>query len=677
MDKPFRVLLIDDDPQWRNTVISSHASKQFDFLSAENDDVLERIDLRSIDIIIATCQTPAIQGAVLLEKVKRDSPSIQVIIITLEENLKVAVALMRRGAIDCLTRNSAAYDLKQPLTRASRQISQQRQFLHEQEARKRAQAVISDKNLRLQAALASSVDPLLIVNSHGIVLVASDSVEDVFGWKPKELVARNIKVLIPEPHHSQHDDYLDNYQKTGKTTLLGSPREYKAVRKDGTLFPCEITVNLVNVPGQSQPLLIGILRDITQRKQDEQTLQQARDTAESANRAKTDFLANISHEIRTPMTAILGYAENLQESDLSKTERAEIFQTITRNSHHLLNLIDDILDMSKVEAGRLTVENIQCSPAQIVQNVADLLRIRTRKKQLSLDVQFQGPIPKFIQTDPTRLHQILVNLVGNAVKFTESGSVKVVVSLTDSSPQGAPLLRIDVIDTGTGIDNTQLEQIFTPFRQADSSTTRRFGGTGLGLAISKNLAHLLGGDLRVTSTPGTGSTFTLTIETGSLNNVTMLTDFSESLKTSLPEPSPAATLTDLSEKQILVVEDGEDNQKLISHFLEKSGAKVTLAENGQFAIDLIEQKDPDLFDVILMDIQMPILDGIEATRYLRAQGVETPIIALTAHAMPEDRQKCLQAGCDAFLTKPITKSKLLETVHQHANARPSTSPKSK
>ena len=377
--------------------------------------------------------------------------------------------------------------------------------------------------------------------------------------------------------------------------------------------------------------------------------------------AKTEFLANMSHEIRTPMTAILGYADLLlEEGDIQKApeNRVEIIQTIRRNGEHLLNVINDILDLSKVEAGKFTFEQIACSPHEILQEVNELMKVRADSKNLDWTVSIEGALPSIIQTDPTRLRQILLNLVGNAIKFTESGSVhlRARYRVVKDSKQ----LVFEVQDTGIGMSQQQQQQLFEPFVQADNSMSRRFGGTGLGLALSRRFARLLGGDVEVNSEPGIGTTFTLRIDVGDVADVV-----SElKLPANQPESRCAAKASDnrqLEQMRILLVEDGPDNQRLVSFLLEKQGATVDLAENGAIGRDMALRalEDDTPYDVILMDMQMPVMDGYAATRALRSHGYARPIIALTAHAMAEDRQRCLEAGCDEYSTKPIDRERLI------------------
>ena len=392
-------------------------------------------------------------------------------------------------------------------------------------------------------------------------------------------------------------------------------------------------------------------------------------SALESSRVKSEFLANMSHEIRTPMTAIQGYADLLLDATLSPSDRLEYLVTIRRNTDHLMRLLNGILDLSKIESGKLTVERVACSPAQIVVDVASLMRVQAMEKSLELSVEFVTPIPETIQSDPTRLRQILLNLVGNAVKFTARGTVAIYVRCEE--PAGpSPRLSFEIADTGIGLTKSQIGKLFADFMQANSSTTREFGGTGLGLSIAKRLAKLLGGDITVESLPGRGSSFTLNIETGSLSNVQMLADLREAglaLDPAASGPVSGETPTKPSAR-VLLAEDGHDNQVLITTHLRRAGAHVTVAENGRIALDLAsaaaESGEP--FDVILMDMQMPEMDGYTATATLRKNGYTWPIVALTAHAMEGDREVCLSAGCNDYLTKPVDRAKLIRLVAGHS-----------
>ncbi len=389
-------------------------------------------------------------------------------------------------------------------------------------------------------------------------------------------------------------------------------------------------------------------------------MEQLYEAAETASRARSEFLANVSHEIRTPMTAILGFAELLlgdQSRQRLSPEQREAVETIQRNGNYLLGLINDILDLSKMEAGKLEIERTECSPPQVLSEVVALMRVRARAKNLSLELELDGPIPASIRTDPLRLRQILINLLGNALKFTEVGGVRVVARLREG-PE--PRLQVEVIDTGIGIGQEQLSRLFQPFAQADSSTTRRFGGSGLGLAISKRLAEMLHGDLTVTSVQGQGSTFRVSVATGPLEGVAMQDRL---VAEGAAARNSGENLVEL-DGRVLLAEDGPDNQRLIAHILKKAGAEVTVADNGRIAFEqaLEAQQEGRPFDVVLMDMQMPEMDGYTATRSLRERGYGGPIVALTAHAMTDDRQKCLDAGCDDFVSKPIQRKAFLELI---------------
>lgn len=396
----------------------------------------------------------------------------------------------------------------------------------------------------------------------------------------------------------------------------------------------------------------------------------ARQLAEEATRAKSDFLANMSHEIRTPMTAILGFADMLLEEESALTKIGAL-QTIQRNGAHLLEIINDVLDLSKIEANKITLELCPCRANDVIQDVLALMRVRSKSKGLALTSELDTSFAYPLVTDPTRLRQILINLLGNAIKFTEHGSVKV-VSRYSMVTESEVTLEITVVDTGPGMSSDVLSGLFSPFTQADSSTTRRFGGTGLGLTISQRFANMLGGQITVASKPGVGSEFTLCFTTSYLRREIPAEGARKSSTDSeTPKAVPARLPANLN---ILLAEDGPDNQRLISHLLRKAGAEVSIVDNGQLALEAIEAaRQTRPFDLVLMDMQMPVMDGYMATSALRERGETIPIIAITAHAMQGDRERCLAAGCDQYTTKPIQRAELLEIIMQVlANSRKST-----
>ncbi len=414
----------------------------------------------------------------------------------------------------------------------------------------------------------------------------------------------------------------------------------------------------ISLDGQDEFSILGSAIDRMAKCIQDRTVQ-----ANAANKAKSDFLANMSHEIRTPMTAIIGFSENMLDDEQSDSQKLNCIRTIRRNGEYLLGLVNDILDLSKIEAGKMTVEREKCQPCHIIAEVASLMRVRADATGLSFNIEYIGAIPKTIDSDPTRLRQILINLIGNAIKFTSTGAIRLVTRFVDDS--GEALMQFDVSDTGCGMTEEQKAKLFRPFTQADSSTTRKFGGTGLGLTISKRFAELLGGDIIVASTNmGVGTTFRATVTTGPIDGVTMLEDpLSETVVTDVATVA-LAVQPDLKGINILLAEDGPDNQRLISYVLKKVGANVTVMKNGKLAFDAatLALNEGNPFDVILMDMQMPVMDGYKATSQLRKNGYTRPIIALTAHAMAGDRKKCIDAGCDDFATKPVDRKKLIAVI---------------
>jgi PAS domain S-box-containing protein len=417
---------------------------------------------------------------------------------------------------------------------------------------------------------------------------------------------------------------------------------------------------------------IGVRVDIEDVKRLQRELVRAKEAAEAASEAKSRFLANISHEIRTPMTAILGFAELLEAERCTGKNRRKFARLLHRSGEALLHLLDDLVDLSAIEAGKIHIEAADCSPRTIVDEVLMLMRPRAREKKLRIAVEHEGPLPERIRTDPRRLRQILLNLVGNAIKFTRRGGVRIkLVScpIDDRSVR----LQFMVRDTGIGIGREGTKHLFMPLTQIDSAPNRRFGGTGLGWAISKRLAEALGGSIVFKSRPGKGSTFSLALQAA-------LPEAGPSLTTD-HEPVAPALAIDGSEQfcgRVLVAEDTPSIRELIRVLIEQRGLHVDVAQNGHVACRkaaaAASRGTP--YDLILMDIQMPEMDGYEATRRLRKLGCKQAIVALTAHAMPGDAAKCLEAGCDAYLAKPLAQQDLLAVLRRYSRrASPSAAPR--
>ena len=544
----------------------------------------------------------------------------------------------------------------------------------EEELRDYAAALESaDKSHRFLSAIVESSDDAILAESlGGKITFWNEGATLLFGYTNDEAIGQPMSIIVPADLASERQALLERAKHGERTEHLNTVRK----RKNGSLVDVSLNVSAIKDAKGRVAGVSSITRDITNEKKTEQelknyfaamdsaneALEDLSEAAKTANQAKSEFLANMSHEIRTPMTAILGYSDVLL-GNLEVEENVSAATIIKRNGEYLLELINDILDLSKIEAGKLDIEHVACSPADVVGSVASLMRMRAELKGLPLQIEYVGGIPQTIVCDPTRLRQILINLVGNAIKFTETGSVRLVTRLVQGTAR-PPCLEFNVIDTGIGMTPEQASKLFQPFTQADSSTTRKFGGTGLGLTISKRLAEVLGGDITISSSPGKGSTFSVTVETGPLEGVPMLQNVVEAAAEKSPQAKASAAPALKLNCRILLAEDGFDNQRLITFVLKKSGAEVTLAENGLIAHDkalaALEAGEP--FDVILMDMQMPVMDGYTATQKLRDADYTRPIVALTANAMAGDDEKCLQAGCDGYATKPIDREKLFTTI---------------
>ncbi|HEY0929140.1 MAG TPA: ATP-binding protein [Gemmatimonas sp.] len=413
--------------------------------------------------------------------------------------------------------------------------------------------------------------------------------------------------------------------------------------------------------------LIGTVMDVTEAIEREDALRHAQQYAEAANRSKSEFLANMSHEIRTPLTAILGHTDLLREEAVRSAaprDQLQALETIQRAGEHLLAVLNDILDISRIEAGRLEIEPVACDLPALLLEVESLMRARAAGKGLTLETRLRNAVPSRVTADPTRVRQILMNLVGNAVKFTEHG--RVTIEAGAELVEGQDWLAITVDDTGPGMSDQQATGLFQPFTQADGSVTRRHGGTGLGLTICRRLATLMGGDVRLLHTaPGRGSHFELRLPL----QVIAASPFVDQLDSARLEH--ADTVAAVVQRpavlslrgRILLAEDGEDNQRLIALLLRAAGADVTVAPNGCQALEALEWASAAgaPFDLLVTDMQMPEMDGYTLTATLRARGETMPIIALTAHAMAEDRARCLQVGCDDYASKPIDRAALIAT----------------
>lgn len=483
-------------------------------------------------------------------------------------------------------------------------------------------------------------------DSKGVIREINLTAAELLGGERRHLLGRIFAPKVVSSDRQRFREHLTTC--SGTATKIST--ELQLLGREGTIVPIQLlsTISRDRITGDL--LFRSAITDLTAQKRVQDELKQEKARAELASQTKSAFLANMSHEIRTPLSAILGFTELIRGSD-SPEERAKYSSVVSRNGRALTKLIDDILDLTKVEAGRLQLERVNFNIKNLVQEITVLFQSPIERKNLQLNVSIDSRIPEVINSDPTRIRQILINLIGNATKFTSRGSISIRVEpvIEDGLVK---CIRFIVKDTGIGMTKEQASKLFLPFSQADNSTTRKFGGSGLGLALSRKLAIALGGDVVIDECgPDKGCTVIASVEARPASSNDCIEDTSDRITGKISR--------DVRNSRILLVEDSIDNQTLVRLVLLNAGMSVDVASNGEEAIRMAESND---YDVVLMDMQMPVLDGYAATEQLRHDGYEKPIVALTAHAMVEDRQRSLEIGCDAHLTKPLDTKLLVETI---------------
>ncbi|GAA6180952.1 MULTISPECIES: response regulator [unclassified Shimia] len=502
---------------------------------------------------------------------------------------------------------------------------------------------------RLSLVAKHASDSIVLSNADGKIIWVNAGFTRMTGYAAEEALGKSVGTLLNADETAPYTiEAIKSHQRRGQrfqTEILNKTKSGKLIWVDTNLFP------VLDDDGKVE-LSIAIEREITQAKRYETELAEAKIAAEKADRAKSEFLANMSHEIRTPMNAIIGMSELLADSPLSK-ENSQSVATIRDSGNALLKIINDILDLSRLESGKLEISEVDFDLHRCVESVVDLLKHKAEQKKIHLSVEFDDDVPTDIRADDGRLRQILLNLIGNAIKFTSEGSVRILVQHDAASPY---CITVKVCDTGIGISTEQAKHIFDRFSQADAATTRAFGGTGLGLTISTMLARRMGGDITLDADYTEGACFVATIQASAPYG-------DQAAQASQPQFDPSR----LEGARVLLAEDNKTNRMLIRKYLDDYDLELTEVQNGLEAVEHCRLHTPD---IVLMDMSMPELDGVTATRIIRSLSItQPPIIALTANAFESDKKTCLDAGMNYFLSKPINKTHLLQALSTHLEHR--------
>ena len=511
---------------------------------------------------------------------------------------------------------------------------------------------------QIRAIVETAVDAIITIDEKGIIRLFNPAACRIFGYGENEAMSRNVNMLMPAPHQSRHKEYIRSYLKTGRTNVIGTGREVQGLRKDGSVFPMDLSISQMDLEGRK--MFTGILRDISDRKKIEQALLKAKEEAVVASRAKSEFLASMSHEIRTPLNAIIGMAELLGDTELTEEQKkyVNVFQLAGEN---LLFIINDILDLSKIEAGRIELEKITFSIRELVENVCEITAFKAHEKNIELSCWVDPKLPEFIEADPVRIRQVLINLLGNAVKFTEKGEVVLKMEApktgVDAAAAHMGTQTVDfcftISDTGIGIPTEKLETIFERFCQVDASTTRKYGGTGLGLTICKRLVEMMGGAISVQSRVGGGTTFSV---------------FLNFPVARVKSPKYMEDTVLLEGVRALVVDDNATNRLILSKMIQGWKMIVSEVDSGKAALDEMDRADraglkPDL---VILDGHMPEMDGFETISHLRKHDSfkRTPIVMLASDNRRGDIQKSRSLGVSSFLVKPAKRNELKKAIHK-------------
>lgn len=611
---------------------------------AENAmDGLRLAQEKAYDCMFIDYLMPGADGISLLKQLRESGIQTSVVVLTSQGDEKIAVEMMKAGAFDYFPKSEVSPDKVGTLLRQVTLLGQV------EKQRLQAETALRENERLLDIVFNATTVGISLTNEKGDFVRLNKAFCDILGWKLDELIGFSFSKLF-------RDEFRAEALKIHRSFLGGKilpPEEWVLKRRDGQKIHLSVSNSLYN-DDQGNRFVVSVINDITEKKKAEADLLEAKQAAELAAHAKAEFLSNMSHEIRTPMNAVIGLTELLLQGTEPEMNR-KYLESIKYSADNLLVIINDILDFSKIESGKIHLERINFSIRNTVDQLIKTLSYKAEEKGLKLISDISADVPAVLIGDPFRLNQILLNLSGNALKFTREGEVTIRIRVVEREASNCKL-NIEVIDTGIGIPDEKLDAIFESFTQAYTDTTRLFGGTGLGLAISRNLARLQVGDIRVQSEVGKGSTFRIEIP------------YEISLQQSMDAEQSSITRVakDLSGKVILLVEDNKMNQFVAQQILKRWKAEVITAENGKIAVELIQQHPIDL---VLMDLQMPIMGGYEATALIRngGAGLENkwiPIVAMTADAFQETKIKVIEHGMNGFVTKPLDQDDFYSKIKQ-------------